>query len=309
MILTAVAFGVLLVSLIGLLTIILRKFPTLASIATGATAAAMAERKSSLLEQRLKRKFQSVFGFFKTRSVPAMGKTKALWTRTQKKLVDLEHEYKVRSLPVFLNRRQRHKIDSEILDILNQAKALIDDGEQAAAEEKILQAIRLEPRSVPAFELLGELYLAMKEFGHAKEVFQFLLKLTGESDAIYEHMAEADMGEGHLDEARSEFQKAVDLNPKITAYHFDLARVYHQLEQWPKAFASIAEALRLEPNSPKILDEYIDISLGYGKKDFAASAIAKMKEVNPENSKIADWEARLQAVPKTHVHSSDDQAA
>lgn len=302
MILTSIAIGVFLLSLIGCLTIIFRKFPTLASIETGAATTAIAERKSTLLEQRLKRKFSSAFSFMKTKSVPAVGKTKELWSRTQKRLVDLEQEYKVRSLPVFLSRRQRHKIDTEILEILDQAKALMSDGEQAAAEEKILQAIRLEPRSVPAFELLGELYMAMKEYGHAKEVFQFLLKLTGETDAIYEHMAEADLAEGHLEEAGTAFQKAVELNPKITAYHFDLARVYHQLEQWSKAFASISDALRLEPNSPKILDEYIDISLEYGKKDFAASAIAKMKEVNPENSKIPAWEERLTSVGETKIN-------
>lgn len=306
MILTVIALIVLLVSLIGLVTIIARKFPTLASVETGAAGAVMAERKSTILEQRLKRKFQSVFSALKTRGTPAIGKTKEIWSRTQKKLVDLEHEYKVRSLPVFLNRRQRHKINVEINDILAQAKALIDDGEQTAAEEKVLQAIRLEPRSVPAFELLGKLYMSTKEYGHAKEVFQYLLKLTGESDAIYEHMAEADLADGHLDEAKAEFEKAADLNPKTTAYHLDLARVYRQLAQWPKAFESVAEALRLEPNSPKILDEYIDISLGYGKKDFAADAIARMKEVNPENSKISEWEERLKSVPTTHVHSNDD---
>lgn len=222
-----------------------------------------------------------------------MDRAKGMWSKAQKKLVDLEHEYKIRSLPVFLNRRQRQQINSEIAGILSQATALRDDGEYAAAEEKALQAIRLEPRSVPAFELLGELYMTMKEYGHAKEVFQYLLKLTGETDAIYEHMAEADLAGGHLDEARSEFEKAADLNPKITAYHLDLARVYRQLELWPKAFASIEEALHLEPNSPKILDEYIDIALGYGKKDFAADGIRRMKEVNPENTKITEWETRL----------------
>ncbi len=304
MILTVIALVVLVGSVIGLVVVVGRKFPTLASIDTGVSNAAMAERKSSLLEQRLKRKFQTAIGAVKTRGRPAAGKVKFFWTKAQKKLVDLEHEYKVRSLPVFLNRRQRQQINSEIAEILAQAAALSDDSEYAAAEEKALQAIRLEPRSVPAFELLGKLYLTMKEYGHAKEVFQYLLKLTGESDAIYEHMAEADLAEGHLDEARAEFEKAVDLNPKIMAYHLDLARVYRQLEQWPKAFTSIEEALRLEPNSPKIIDEYIDIALGYGKKDFAADGIRRMKEVNPENSKIVEWEERLIRLPETHAPSN-----
>lgn len=301
MILTVIAVGAFLIGLIGLAVVVGRKFSTLASIDTGATSAAMAERKSSLLEQRLKRKFQTAMVVIKTRGTPAVGKAKAAWKKAQKKLVDLEHEYKVRSLPVFLSRRQRRQVNRDIAEILVQAQALRDDNEFTAAEDKALQAVRLEPRSVPAFELLGELYMTTKEYGHAKEVFRYLLKLTGESDAIYEHLAEADLAAGRLDDARAEFEKAVDLNPRITAYHHDLARVYRQLEQWPKALASITEALRLEPNSPKIIDEYIDIALGYGKKDFAADGIRRMKEVNPENSKIVEWEERLTQLPETHA--------
>lgn len=283
-------------SLLIIVVIIGRKFPTLASVNTVATSGAMAERKHNLIEERLRRKVVSFWGRVTERAAPVTVATGKVWSAAHKKLVDLEHEYKVRSLPVFLSRRQRHKVDHEISATLDQARALMDDKEYPAAEEKIMQAVRLEPRSVPAFELLGELYMTTKEHGHAKEVYQYLLKLTGDSDAIYEHLSKADLAAGHLEEAREELSHAIDLNRTVATYHVELAEVYTALNDPGKAFSSIQEATRLEPNNPKVLDQYVAISIAAEKKQFAEDAVARIEAVNPENSKIASWREQIAAI-------------
>jgi len=288
-----IALAIIIGCLIAIAVIIIRRFPTVAAIDVSQTTTTIAEKKSSLIEQRLRRKFTAWGEKISTYSGPVTSRLKKFSQQAQRRLVDLEHEYKVRSLPVLLNRRQRRKVDSQVAILLEQAKLLLTDHEERAAEDKALQAIRLEPRSVPAFEFLGQLYLQTKEYGHAKEVYLYLLKLTGESDAIYEHLAEADMAEGHLTEAKQEFQKAIDLNRSVMVYHLELAQVYRQLEDYSKAFASIQEAARLEPNNPKVLDEYLEISIVYGKKQFAQDALNKIKDSNPDNSKIPEWEERI----------------
>lgn len=296
-----IAIIVLVISVLGVAIVIVRKFPTLASIDTVATIGAIAERKHNLIEERLRRKVVSFWGKVAERSAPVATATGKVWNAAHKKLVDLEHEYKVRSLPVFLSRRQRNKVDKEITTTLDQARALLEDQEYQAAEEKVMQAVRLEPRSVPAFELLGELYMATKEYGHAKEVYQYLLKLTGDSDAIYEHLGEADLAAGHLDEARDELQTAVDLNRTVAMYHCELAQVYTALEDQAKAFTSIQEAARLEPNNPKVLDQYVEISIVAGKKQFAEDAVARIEAVNPENSKIAPWREQIATIKEAQL--------
>lgn len=290
---SVIVFGL---SVLGLAILIGRKFPTLASIDVPAVSGAIAERKHSLIEDRLRRKVVSIWGKVTERSAPVATVTGKVWNAAHKKLVDLEHEYKVRSLPVFLSRRQRNKVDKEISSTLEQARAMLEDMEYQAAEEKTMQAVRLEPRSVPAFELLGEIYMATKEFGHAKEVYQYLLKLTGDSDAIYEHLGQADVAAGHLEEARDELQQAVDLNRTVALYHCELAQVYTALNDANKAFNSIQEASRLEPNNPKVLDQYVEISIAAGKKQFAEDAVARIEAVNPENSKIVPWREQIAAI-------------
>ncbi|MBI5466752.1 MAG: tetratricopeptide repeat protein [Candidatus Kerfeldbacteria bacterium] len=308
MLLDLIAISILVISLAALVVIIGRKFPLLASVHTSATEQRLEERKSSLIEQRLRRKFTA----WRERAVTVAGPVGAAagraWAGAHKKLVDLEHEYRVRSLPVFLNRRQRHKLDAEIQALLEQARAMYDEGEYAAAEEKALQAIRLEPRSVPAFDFLGELYMKSGEYGHAREVYRYLLKLVGESDAIYEHLGEADQAAGDLKNAQQEYEHAIALNANDAAYYLNLAKVDRMLEEWAMAFERIQEALRREPNSPKVLDEYIEISIGAGKKEFAQDALKKLQEVNPTNSKIPEWQERINEVVTKPIIAEDEQS-
>ncbi|MBI2984715.1 MAG: hypothetical protein HYY50_03775 [Candidatus Kerfeldbacteria bacterium] len=288
-----IALLVLFLSLAGVATLILRKFPLLAALRGESAPHPLAARKSSLLEERLKRKFQSWWSKAATTGQPLIRQATTILKRSQRKLLDLEHEYQVRSLPIFLNRRQRQKVDRHIAQLLDQAQLFRRDEEYRAAEGKVLQAIRLDPRSVPAFQLLGQLYLGMKEYGHAKEVYKYLLKLVGDSDATYEHLAEADIAAGHLQEAGQEIRQAIALNGAVMTYYLELAQVERGLGHWADAFQSVQEAVRLEPNNPKVLDELIEVSLGYGKKQFAEDAVAKVKAKNPDNSKIVEWEQRL----------------
>lgn len=296
MLLDLIALVGLIISLIGLAIVVIRKFPLLAAADTTATVGAVEKRKRSLIEERLRRKVTGAIGKFSTVSTPIANTAGKFWGATHKKLLDLEHEYKVRSLPVFLSRRQRQRVDKDIAVILQQAQALLDDHEYAAAEEKVMQAVRFEPRSVPAFDFLGRLYLETKQYGHAKEVYQYLLKLTGESDAIYEHLGEAEQAEGNLDAAKDDLQQAVDLNRTVAQYHLELAQVYIELGEGGEAFTSIQEASRLEPNNPKILDQYVEICIAHHKKQFAEDAIARIAETNPENGKLAEWREKISAM-------------
>ncbi len=280
-------------SLIGIAVVLFRKFPLVASIDVQATSSPLSNRKISLIEQRLKRKFQAAWSKVTTASQPALRGATALLQRARQKLVDLEHEYKARSLPVLLNRRQRQRVQVEVDALVQQAQLFLNEDEYRAAEEKAFQAIRLDPRSVAAFELLGTLYLETKEDAHAREVYQYLLKLQGETDSAHERLAEADRGEGRLEEAEHKLQRTIKLNANVMAYHLQLAQIERQLERWPEAFASIQAASRLEPNHPKVLDEMIEISLGYGKRQFAEDALKTIREKNPDNSKIPEWEKRL----------------
>lgn len=305
-----IALVVLLVSLTAIGLLIGRRFPTLASIDLQSAAGTLRERKSNLLEKRLRRKFNSMWERLEDHGGPVTNKIRQGWNVLHRRLVDLEHEYKVRALPVLLNRFQRRKVDAEIAEIMAQAEALLADGEVKAAEEKALHAIRLEPRSVPAFEFLGDLYLSGKEYGNAKEIYLYLLKLVDDEEAVYEHKIEQDVRRGQLPAAQVDRRQAIDLKKHRLLYYLDLAQAYRMLEDWPNAMSSIQEAAVLEPNNPKVLDEYLEVSIGSGQKKFAGEALETIRQTNSENSKISDWEERIEAIPAkaSRLVPSDEMA-
>ncbi len=272
-------------SVLMMLVLLFRKFPFLAAINPANAPRAAEEKKANLMEQRLRRKFGTLWSGVKERSKPMMTKTGGVLTKAQKKLVDLEHEYKIRSLPVFLNRRQRQAVNNDIQSFLDQAEALLEDGEMSAAEEKALQAVRFEPRSVPAFELLGNLYLQQNEHGHAKEVYLYLQKLTEDPEAIYDHHGLQELAEGE--------QEPEDPAARQQRYLERITFCYEEMADWPNAFISIEQLVRLEPNSPKFLDRYIDIAIAYKKPTFAEEGLERMATVNPENTKIEDWRQKI----------------
>lgn len=293
MILVWAAIAVLLLSLIGIAVVVIRKLPLAAAVDPNQAPAAT--RKAEIVETRLRRKFQALWSNVTERSRPATNRMGVLLTQAQSKLRDLEHEYRVRSLPVLLNRRQRSRLNEEIQEILNQAEAYVTDGEDKAAEEKCLQAIRMEPRSIPAFSLLGDVYLSSGEHAHAKEVYLYLEKLTEERDAVYDH---------HSEEANQNAQEQ-QTSLRVSIFQ-QLAESYRGLDDVASAFSAIHEASRLVPTNPKVLDTYLDMAIAAGKKDFAVDALEKLRRANPENTKITDWEAAIATMPDTHqpIHTS-----
>ena len=303
MLIDVIAGAGLLISLVGIGIIVGRKFPTMAAISPNPNAGVMAERKKNLIEDRLRRKVSDASKHLSSTLSPLQTRSSAWWQNVHKKLVDLEHEYKVRSLPVFLSRRQRHKVNREVNNLLSQAQEFINDGEFVAAEEKALQAIRYEPRSVPAFELLGQLYQQTNELNHAKEVYRYLLKLMESDEAISAHPDHPDqpgLADSHsVDETNSQLE---------TVYLLNLTKIDRLLGKWDLAFERIQTAIRQQPNNPKILDEYLEVCIGYGKKQFAEDALEKIKQVNPENTKITEWQERIRAIgvkPLANTPDSD----
>ena len=72
----------------------------------------------------------------------------------------------------------------------------IDKENFADAEKKYVEALTLDDKSYQAYQGLGQLYLLQKDYEHAKETFEFLLKLNQEDPFIYRSLGEIAAGRG-----------------------------------------------------------------------------------------------------------------
>lgn len=131
-------------------------------------------------------------------------------------------------------------------------------------EKSFIKIIEFDSKNIEAFESLGELYFESKKYDEAKQAFAHVLKLLPD-----------------------------DETDKQAGIYYDLALVYKETEENDEAGETIKMAVKLAPNNPRYLDAMLEISLINKDKFLAGETLAKLKEVNPENAKLAEWEEKI----------------
>ena len=267
------------VGLLGLVGLVLRKLPVVRVIDTSKLDD-LNQRlvKFKLVEQRLRRKLQSMFSSVGNKLTPT-------------RVVLKEGVERVRGVLQHATARVERRLDEHTSpvrtadDFLQQAEAELKAGHYEAAEAQYLRALRQDTHSLAAYEGLGLLYLASREYEQAREVFEYLVG-RGQASA-HLGLARAAAGQGQLEQARQEYQ-VVLAGAKAAQPQLELARVLLELGDPAEAFLHLREARRIEPRNPKLLDFYIELSIVNGQPIEAQSALDALREVNPENQKIPE---------------------
>ncbi len=155
--------------------------------------------------------------------------------------------------------------DLRVIDqLVDEAQKFMDEEIWDLAEKKLIQVIGLDARNADAYELLGRVYLATKDYESAKETFVFLNKLHPKDASVIASLGEVDLKLDNVDGAVGHFERAVELSPK----------------------------------NPKYLDLYIEAIIKSGDVHMAMTVLDRLIEVNPENKKILDFEKKIEELRK-----------
>lgn len=156
-------------------------------------------------------------------------------------------------------------VDQEaVRSMLQEAKDLLDAAQWDRAEKVLIQIISANPRHTEAYERLGRLYFQRKEYDLAFETWQFLNKLSPEDASVLTALGEVEEMRGNGESARSFYEQAI----------------------------------ALRPNNPKYLDFMIDVLIRLGDVHEATTTLDRLREVNPENKKIDQFEKRIEEARK-----------
>src|SRR3990167_251962 len=260
-----------------LVLLLIRKMPQLRVINVDSIPK---ERARKIKEQLILQKFQrvsgkklkgvSAFAVMSERTVSRAGR------RLVQRLYHLEQYYQ--KLKRSASEGQ-HAYDAETIHrLVEEAETLRQKDELIPAEKMYIDIISHNPKSVDAYEGLGNLYLANNQFDQARETLQFSLRLA----------------------------------PNDASVLVSLAQLELKLEQPKAALVHVKKAIQKRPKNPKYLDLFIEISLKAGSLKDAQEGIKRLKEVNPENQKIQDFEERFseqKAAYMTKSHTSSDDAS
>lgn len=275
-------------SLAGLLWVIRRKLAMISSIDVDSLPQQQASQvKGQLLEARFSRSVQQASHWMTRQWQPILRNVKQQYGSVGTRLRELEKRY---SFPG--GGATPDEAKAQIIKLLAQAKAYIEDEQWADAERTCLEIIGLQKLEPTAYRLLGEIYWERREYGQAKEVYEFLLKLNEQDPEAHVGLGRVAVAQGALAEAEAEFTKSLEASD-TAAVHLDLADVYERLGQPDKALIATQDALTLEPRNPKILDRFFGLALAQNKLDLARDAFTRLREVNPENQKLGDLAEQL----------------
>ncbi|OGL71593.1 hypothetical protein A3B32_01930 [Candidatus Uhrbacteria bacterium RIFCSPLOWO2_01_FULL_53_9] len=166
-------------------------------------------------------------------------------------------------------KRMQHETANGLVGSHETRKQLLDDAQRAlteesytVAEQRLIEYLTLDPKNAEVYERLGIVYMRTRQFEQAKETFLYALTLAPNDASILVYLGELALRAGDVKEAVGRFRAAV----------------------------------ALRPTNPKYLDFLIESSILAGDAKLAREGVYYLKEANPENKKIAEFEARIKAL-------------
>lgn len=285
---------IIIISIAVIIYIIVRKLPFLANFEVDKMPTEIeSETKTKIVEQRLERKARSALGKISpvVSKISQFGQEK--FKKVYENLKNLENQYKKKPKKQEIATQQEYEDYEKKLDeMLKSAEDLIEQEKYEEAEKRYIEIIGIDPKSTEAFRGLGNLYLLMKNYDDAKQTFEHILKINEMDDWAYARLSKVAQEQGDLSKAKDNIKKSLEI--KNTAIHyFELAEVNNKLEEYDEALNNLQQALDIEPNNPKYLDLFITIAIKSKHKKSAANALEHLKEINPDNQKIEEFEAEI----------------
>ena len=128
--------------------------------------------------------------------------------------------------------------------------------EFAEAEAAFLKATELAPSSADAYTGLANVYNAQKKFDQAQQASAKAAELAGaaggggNAEALY-NQGVILWNAGKFAEAKEQFEKAVQADPKLAMAYYQLGMANLNLGQIPAARQAFEGYLKAEPNGPK----------------------------------------------------------
>lgn len=277
-----IVLGILLgAALAGLLGLVIRKLP-IVRLTDPSRVAELKQSavKQNLLEARLRRRLKDILQALIRRVAP-LGRfyhyVLKSWTgRWQALEGKMEREVS-----------ERTSLKATQAELVAKAHSALEAEDFAQAEALYLKAVQRNPKAIELYEGLGRVYLAARDYEQAREVFEYLAD-KGDATVSQLGLARVASGQGNLEEAQAQYLKSLALTNAVQP-HLELAHILSDLGKPAEAWEHVRAAKELEPNNPKILDFYIELSIVNGHPMEAQQALDALREVNPDNQKIPEF--------------------
>ncbi|SEH24780.1 Tetratricopeptide repeat-containing protein [Selenomonas sp. KH1T6] len=209
----------------------------------------------------------------------------------------------------------RNEVDFESNQLVVKALEQRRAGDKEGALDSLKKSLELNPRNIAAYNTIGGIYIELREYAKAVEIFQKLQSVAPAHTASYVNMgvAYAEMGEYHkaipyykkalsmdwsdysrdskattyadygmvylqMDErekAYNMFRRALDISPENADALGGLGRYYYEIDEFQTAVKYLEKAVAIDQSDPK---DYVNLGLSYSElKEYAKGKEAHRK--------------------------------
>ncbi|MFA6447327.1 MAG: hypothetical protein WCW31_03680 [Patescibacteria group bacterium] len=251
------------------------------------------QKRNELVQERFKRFQTGKTAPIKYLFQRAVYEGKTAFHGAYLKLIRLNKLYEQAKAPfakVAPSQRERMKT------LLDEARSLARDLKWAEAEKRYLEVLLMDNRNPEAYKGIGLIYLKQRILPQAKETFEYLIKMKQADDAVYAGMAEVAELEGNLALAEDMRRQAVELRPRLSNRHAELAKFYMERGDASKAWPSAKRATDLEPKSAKYQELALECLIQLGDHAEAKKRYEKLRLLSEDHQRLQKLKERIEKI-------------
>tara|TARA_B100000700_G_C14989446_1_gene830487 strand:- start:527 stop:1444 length:918 start_codon:yes stop_codon:yes gene_type:complete len=185
----------------------------------------------------------------------------------------------------------------DVSSMLDRAHAAFVGEKIDQAEELFISVIRQDNKNIDGYKGLVDVYIKQGQWKEAAQTSKFLIKLSPKG-VHYVKLAKIEEHVGNIEKAIILYRKAVKKKPNRAGWHSHLARLLEKVSEYDLALKSAQDALAIEPENPRFLDNVLEFAIILENKKLAQEILRRVRKVNPENDKISRWRDRIQQMRK-----------
>jgi tetratricopeptide (TPR) repeat protein len=282
-----------------ILVLIVRKFPQLTLLDVESIPEVKEEKKKNeFLKKRAEKKNAEAKEKKKARWDPMIHMAKKVRDSFRSFFASIEKK-------VFHDafaRARKNKIEQgispeqEIPALLQSGRLAYENQDYNLAEKKYIEVIRLAPKNAESYQGLAEVYIKFGQKKEAEETLQFVHHLTPHNDDILVLLAELCEETGRNHDAMRYYEKALLLNDGVASRFAKYAGLLEAEKQYPAALEALSQALELESENPKYLDNIIELAIMMNNKELAEEYYKKLRLVNSHNQKLLIFKDKIQGL-------------
>ena len=171
--------------------------------------------------------------------------------------------------------------------------ALNQEGKNEEAVAPLEKALSIKPTETDALSILGQVYEALHRYDDAYRLYETALKLDSKNSLILNNFAYSLSERGiDLEKALEMAKRAIELDPKNSAYLDTMGWVYFKLGDYKKAEEFVRKALSKRTKadgSPATLEEHLgDIYEKMGERSKAVEQWEKALQSDPAKTNLKE---------------------